>query len=76
MNKKGSNNFGVTSCNVLNSTENIKSNTGFFLLLVIIAIFIIVFIIFCSKGYNLLINKMDEIIYKNLKINQKIVIKK
>ena len=76
-NKKGSNNFGVTSCNVLNSTENIKSNTGFYLLLVILAIFIIVFIIFCSKGYNLLRNKMDEIIYKKFKnksfsINQKI----
>ena len=37
-NKKGSNNFGVTSCNVLNSTENIKSNTGFYLLLVILAL--------------------------------------
>jgi len=66
-NKKDSTNFGVASCNLFDSTENIKSNTGFFLLLIILAIFIIVSIVFCSKGYNLLMNKMDEVIYKKFK---------
>ena len=56
-------NLGITSCNVLSSTENIESNAGFYLLLIILAIFIVIFIIFCSKGYNLLENKFDEVIY-------------
>ena len=60
-------NLGITSCNVFSSTENIESNTGFFTLLFILAIFIIIFIIFCIKGYNLLENKMDEVIYKKFK---------
>ena len=66
-NTRTSTNFDITACNVLNSPENIKSNTGFYLLLIILAIFIIVFIVFCSKGYNLLRNKMDEVIYKKFK---------
>ena len=66
-NKKEVSNLGVTSCNVLGSTENIKSNTGFFLLLIILAIFIIIFIIFCTKGYNSLENKIDEVIHKKFK---------
>ena len=65
--KMDGSNLGVTSCNVFSSDENIKSNTGFFLLLLILAIFIIIFIIFCSKGYNLLENKIDEVIYKKFK---------
>ena len=67
-------NLGITSCNILASKENIESNTGFFLLLVILAIFVIIFIIFCSKGYNLLENKIDEVIHK--KFNKRIKIKK
>ena len=66
-NKQRVSNLKITSCNVLSSKENIESNTGFFLLLIIIAIFIIAFIIFCSRGYNSLENKMDEIIYKKFK---------
>ena len=66
-NNKKSTNFAVASCNVFDSTENIISNIGFFLLLLIFAIFIIVIIFFCSKGYNLLRNKIDEIIYKKFK---------
>ena len=68
MSKRGSNNFGVTSCNVLNSTENIKSNTGFYLLLVILAIFIIVFIIFCSKGYIIYFENKGLFKYFNIYI--------
>ena len=49
-NKKEISNLGVTSCNVLGSTDNIKSNTGFFLLLIILAIFVFIFIMFCSRG--------------------------
>ena len=58
-NNVGASNLGITSCNVFSSKENIESNTGFFLLLIIIALFIVVFIIFCTKGYNLLENKID-----------------
>ena len=64
-------NLGITSCNVLSSTENIKSNTGFYLLLFILIIFIIVFIIFCIKGYNLLESQIDETIYNKFKDEKK-----
>ena len=63
-NKKEISNIDITSCNVLGSKENIENNAGFFSLIIIYAILIIIFIIFCSKGYNLLENKMDEVIYK------------
>ena len=69
--KKEISNLGLTSCNVLSSTENIKSNTGFFLLLLILVAFIIIFIIFYSKGYNLLKNKIDEVIYKKFEKEEK-----
>ena len=51
-NKKEISNSGVTSCNVLSSKENIKSNPGFFSLIIILAIFVIIFIFFCTKGYT------------------------
>ena len=70
-NKKDISNLGITSCNVLSSTDNIKSNNGFYLLLFIIVIFIIIFIIFCCKGYRLIENKMDDIIYKKYKSEAK-----
>ena len=66
-NKKEISNLGITSCDVLDSKENIKSNPGFYSLIIILAIFIIIFIIFCSKGYNLLEYKMDEVIHKKFK---------
>ena len=66
-NKKDISNLGITSCNVLSSKENIETNPGFFLLLIILAIFIIIFIIFCTKGYSLLENKIDEVIHKRFK---------
>ena len=69
--KKEISNLGITSCNVLGSKENIKSNPGFFSLIIILAIFLIIFIIFCSKGYNLLENKMSEVIYKKFKYGNK-----
>ena len=53
-NKNKLSNFGVTSCNVLSSKENIESNSGFYSLLIILIIFIIIFIIFYSKGYNII----------------------
>ena len=64
-------NLGITSCNVFSNKENIESNTGFYLLLIIITIFIIIFIIFCIKGYNLLERQIDEIIYKKFKKENK-----
>ena len=69
-NNVGASNLGITSCNVFSSKENIESNTGFFLLLIIIALFIVVFIIFCTKGYNLLENKIDDVIYNKFKNNK------
>ena len=35
--------------------------------MIILAIFIIIFIIFCTKGYNSLENKIDEVIHKKFK---------
>ena len=69
--KKEISNLGITSCNVLGSKENIKSNPGFFSLIIILVIFVIIFILFCSKGYNLLENKMNEVIYKKFKHRNK-----
>ena len=63
-NKKEISNLGVTSCNVFGDKENIESNTGFFLLIIILAIFIIIFILFCTRGYNSLENKIDQVIHK------------
>ena len=66
-NKIDISNLAITSCDIFSSKENIESNAGFFSLLVILVIFIIIFIIFCMKGYNLLENKIDDIIYKKFK---------
>ena len=60
-------NLGITSCNVLGTTENIESNAGFYSLLFILVIFIIIFIIFCCKGCHLLENQIDEVIEKKFK---------
>ena len=57
-------NLGITSCNVLTSKDNIKNNTGFFSLLFIFAVLIIIFILFYTKGYNNIILKFDNVIYK------------
>ena len=61
---KSSNNLGVTQC-FNGSSEQLKSNSGFYVLLFIIAIFIIIFIIFCTRGYGSLETQIDnEIHYK------------
>mgnify|MGYP002626427099 CR=1 FL=1 len=61
-------NMDVIQCTeVLTSSENIISNPGFFLLLFILVIFIIVFSIFCTKGYKALENKIEEVINKKFK---------
>ena len=62
--QKSTSNLDVTSCNVLSKKENIESNPGFYTLIFIMVLFIIIFIIFCVKGYNLLENKIDKVIYK------------
>ena len=69
--KKSSSNLKVTQClnNVFSSTEQIKTNSGFYSLLLILVIFIIVFIIFCIKGRQMIMDKMDEIIYKKFRKN-------
>ena len=57
--------------NLISSEESIKSNTGFYLIGIIIILFIIVMILFCIKGYNSLENKIDEIIHIKFKKNEK-----
>ena len=62
-NEEKKTNLNLMKCgDLLTATENIKNNTGFFLLGLIIALFIIVMIIFCVRGYNNLENKIDEVI--------------
>ena len=74
---KSSSNIKVTQClnEALSSTENIKTNSGFISLLIILIAFIIVFIIFCIKGKEMLINKIDEIIFKKFSKKSNIKIK-
>ena len=70
-NDKSVSNLKVTECtNVFTSPEEIKSNTGFFLLLLILAIFLVVFIIFCVKGKSNLERQIDNIIYEQFEKNK------
>ena len=70
--QKSSSNLKVTQCiNDVLEPEQIKSNSGFFLLLFILVIFIIVFIIFCIKGKRNLESKIDEIIYNKFEKEKK-----
>ena len=63
--QKSNSNLKVVQCiNNLLEPGKIKSNCGFFLLLLILIIFIIIFIMFCARGKRNLENKIDEIIYK------------
>ena len=71
-NKMDVSNLGLMTCNVLSSKENIESNTGFYLLLLILVTFVIIFIIFYIKGYNSLENKIDDVIYKKFKNEAKL----
>ena len=69
---KSSSNLKVAKCinNVFKSPKQSFSNSGFISLLIVLIIFIIVFILFCIKGRKLLINKIDETIYKKF-VNKK-----
>ena len=65
-------NLKITRCaNVLTNPEQLKSNSGFYLLLIILAIFLIVFILYCSKGKRMLEQKIDQIIYKKFEKGKK-----
>ena len=69
-NKKSNSNLDITQCITdFIAPEHIKSNGGFYSILFIIIIFIIVFIIYCTKGKSLIENKIDNIIYKKFKKN-------
>ena len=62
-------NLNVIKCsNLLSSSDNIKNNSGFYLIAIIIILFIIIMILFCVKGYNNLENKIDEVI--SIKFNK------
>ena len=70
--EKSSSNLDVTQCiNEVYSAEEIKSNSGFYILLIILVIFIIIFIIFCVKGKDMLENKLNEVIYKKFENSKK-----
>ena len=61
---KSSSNLGVTKCtNVFTSPEKIKTNSGFITIIIILGIFIIVFILFCTKEKNRLEIKINDDIY-------------
>ena len=56
-------NLNLIKCyNLLKSSKDLKTNSGFISLALIIMLFIIVMIIFCAKGYNNLKNKIDKVI--------------
>ena len=44
--------------------DKIKTNSGFLTIVIILGVYIIIFIIFCSKGKSMLEAKIDEVIYK------------
>ena len=74
---KTTTNLDVMQCTeIFTSTEDLKSNPGFFLLILILVIFFIVFIIFCIKGYNSLENKIEDVIYKRFKKKENNINKK
>ena len=61
-------NADVVKCaEIFTSTEDLKSNPGFYLLIFISVIYIIIFIFFWIKGYNSLKDKIEEVIYKTFK---------
>ena len=70
-------NLDVMQCSqVFSSKEDIQKNPGFFLLIFILVIFLIISIIFFIKGYGTLKNKIEEVIikkFKNKKNNNKII---
>ena len=75
--EKSISNLGITQClNVFGDTDEIKSNSGFYSLLIILAIFIIIFIIFCIKGRHLLEQKIDNVIYEKFEKNNNNIRKK
>ena len=58
-------NLDVMQCTqILSSTEDIKTNPGFYLLIFILIIFLIIFIIFFIKGRKELKKKIDNVINK------------
>ena len=66
--EKKSTNFDIAKCyNLFKSKEELVSNSGFFILLFILAFFLIIFLIFCIRGKQNLIDKIDEIIAKKSK---------
>ena len=76
-NQKTIMNFDVIQCSeIITSSEDLKSNPGFFSLIFILAIFIIVFIVFWVKGYNSLKDKIDNVIYERFKTKNKTNINK
>ena len=70
-------NVDVIKCSeILTSTKELKSNPGFFLLILILVVFIVIFIIFSIKGYVILKNNIDKVIYKRFKNENKNCINK
>ena len=71
-NNKNILNIDVIQCtDILNNSEDLKNNPGFYTLIFILVIFIIIFIIFCIKGYNSIKDNMENVIYKVFKTKRK-----
>ena len=72
-NDKSSSNLKVTQClgDVFGSPKKLVTNSGFIILTIILGIFIIVFIVFCTKGKRNIENKIDEVIYNKFDKNEK-----
>ena len=70
---KSTSNFGVTNCfgDVFSSPKKLITNSGFIILTIILGIYIIIFIIFCSKGKRNLEKKIDEVIYNKFDKEEK-----
>ena len=75
---KSTSNFGVTNCfgDVFSSPKKLITNSGFIILTIILGIYIIIFIIFCSKGKRNLEKKIDEVIYNKFDKEEKKKVKK
>ena len=63
-NEKSKSNLDVTKCMNVFQADKIKTNSGFLTIVIILGVYIIIFIIFCSKGKSMLEAKIDEVIYK------------
>ena len=66
-NSESKTNLNIMKCYNSITSEDIKTNSGFYIIFIIIMLFIIIMIIFCFKGYRQLEDRIDEVIHKKFK---------